>query len=105
MRKADELSITIAPAARAAGANSRLRPAPALKKAMSMPEGLLGQLLDLVCLAAEFQRLADRSLGGEQPQTGYGKVSALQDAQDFNSHRAGRADDSHILRSHGPCFR
>src|SRR6266851_6154157 len=37
MRKADELSITIAPAARAAGANSRLRPAPALKKAMSMP--------------------------------------------------------------------
>jgi hypothetical protein len=35
MRKAEELSITIAPAARAAGANSRLRVAPALKKAMS----------------------------------------------------------------------
>jgi len=37
MRKADELSITTAPAARAAGANSRLRLAPALKKAMSTP--------------------------------------------------------------------
>src|SRR5437764_7505840 len=37
MRKAEELSITTAPATRAAGANSRLRPAPALKKAMSTP--------------------------------------------------------------------
>ena len=37
MRNAEELSITIAPAARAAGANSRLRVAPALKSAMSTP--------------------------------------------------------------------
>ena len=37
MRKAEELSITTAPAARAAGANSRERVAPALKKAMSTP--------------------------------------------------------------------
>ena len=37
MRKAEELSIAIAPAALAAGTNSRLRVAPALKKAMSMP--------------------------------------------------------------------
>src|SRR5262245_32530359 len=37
MRKADELSITTAPAALAAGTNSRLRVAPAEKKAMSTP--------------------------------------------------------------------
>ena len=37
MRKADELSITTAPAAFAAGTNSRLRVAPAEKKAMSTP--------------------------------------------------------------------
>src|SRR5471030_266185 len=37
MRKAEELSITSAPAALAAGMNSRLRVAPAEKKAMSMP--------------------------------------------------------------------
>ena len=37
MRKADELSTTTQPAALAAGTNSRLRVAPALKKAMSTP--------------------------------------------------------------------
>ena len=37
MRKAEELSITTQPAALAAGTNSRLRVAPALKKAMSTP--------------------------------------------------------------------
>ena len=37
MRKADELSITTAPASLAAGTNSRLRVAPAEKKAMSTP--------------------------------------------------------------------
>src|SRR5476651_451670 len=42
MRKAEELSITTAPAAFAAGTNSRLRVAPALKKAMSMPLNEVG---------------------------------------------------------------
>ena len=37
MRKAEELSTTTAPAFTAAGANSRLREAPALNRAMSMP--------------------------------------------------------------------
>ena len=48
MRKADELSTTTQPAALAAGTNSRLRVAPALKKAMSTPLKAYGfQLLDL----------------------------------------------------------
>src|SRR5471032_1639265 len=49
MRKAEELSITIAPAALACGMNSQLRVAPALKKAMSMPLNEVGFTSSTVC--------------------------------------------------------
>ena len=98
MRKADELSITIAPAALAAGTNSRLRVAPALKKAMSTPLKAIGfQLLDLVGLALELERLAGRAGRGEQLQGGDGEVPSLEDAEDFDSDRAGGADNGDVL--------
>ena len=85
MRKAEELSITIAPAARAAGANSRLRVAPALKKAMSTPlKRIRFQLLDRVRLALELERLAGRAGRGEQLEGGDGEVPSLEDAEDFD---------------------
>ena len=106
MRKADELSITIAPAASAAGANSRLRVAPALKKAMSTPlkESAVSSST-LYGLAFELQGLAGRALGGQQLQAGDGEVPALQDAQDFDADGAGGADNGNVLGPHDTYFR
>jgi hypothetical protein len=88
MRKADELSITTAPAALAAGTNSRLRVAPAEKKgdvdALERPGG---QLLDLVGLAFELEGLAGGALRGQQLQAGDGEVAAFEERAGFRRRR------------------
>jgi hypothetical protein len=62
-------------------------------------EGGGGQLLDLVRLAFELERLADRAGRGEQLQGSDGEVPSLEDAEDLYSDRAGGADNGDVLGS------
>ena len=104
MRKAEELSITTAPAALAWRHElAAARGAGAEEGDVDALEGGRGQLLDLVRLALELERLADRAGRGEQLQGSDGEVPSLEDAEDFYSDRAGGADDGDILGVHdGP---
>ena len=92
MRKAEELSITTAPALTAAGENFREMPPPAENSAMSTPSNdVLGEFLDHDPLAAEIDGLAGRAGAGQRLELADGKAAPVHGGDEFGADRAGHA--------------
>ncbi len=94
MRKAEELSTTMAPR-RDRDGGVALRDAAARREERDVDalEALLGQLLHHQRPAVERQFAAHRAGGGEQPQLLHREAALGQAAQELDANGAGRADD------------
>ena len=94
MRKAEELSTTVAPARTATGANCREMALPAEKRAMSMPSKLRSVSAS-TSISAPLERhaLAGGAGGGEQAEAGKGKAPPLEAADELGADGTGGADD------------
>ena len=93
MRQALELSMTMAPACAAIGADSRLTDAGVLDRTMSTPGERLGaDRLDGVRFALERDRFARAALGGEEFDGAEGERMLVQHLPHDFADRTGRAD-------------
>ncbi len=94
MRKAEELSITTAPALTAAGENFRDVPPPAENSAMSTPSNDFSVSSSMtIRLAAEFDGLAGRAGAGQRLELADGKTAPVHGGDEFGADCAGHAGD------------
>ncbi len=92
MRKAEELSMTTAPALTATGANFREMPPPAENSAISTPaKEFSRELLDHDPLAAEVDGLAGRARARQRLELADAKCALVHGGDEFGADGAGHA--------------